>query len=99
MNHWITVFNNLFKTSKNNNLEMILESDGELSAPSSSNYTTINHKLQTNFLPTISKALPPNSTKQSTTSNYNPPSKIPSTSTNKHEESPFSKFKIWGQKY
>lgn len=34
----------------------------------------------------------------SSTSNYNPPSTNLSTSNNYKEESPFSKFKIWGQK-
>ena len=114
MNHWITVFNNLFKSNpKINNLEIVLESDGELSTPPSSHYTPINDKLQISFLEPVSNTSLSNSTKQSTasttsttsitsttstTSNYKPPSKTLPTSTKTPEESPFSKFRIWGQK-
>ena len=101
MNHWITVFNNLFKSnSKINNLEIVLESDGELSTPPSSHYTPINDKLQTSFLDPVSNP-PSNPTKPATTSstsNYKPPCKILPTYTKTQEESPFSKFRIWGQK-
>ena len=110
MNHWITVFNNLFKSNqKINNLEIVLESDGELSTPPQSHYTPINDKLQTSFLDPVSNP-PSNPTKQSTvstisttstastTSNYKPPCKTVPTYTKTREESPFSKFRIWGQK-
>ena len=107
MNHWITVFNNLFKSNpKINNLEIVLESDGKLSTPPHSHYTPINDKLQTTFLDPVSNP-PSNPTKQSTastastastTSNYKPPCKTVPTYTKTQEESPFSKFRIWGQK-
>lgn len=104
MNHWITVFNNLFKSNpKINHLEIILESDGKLSTPSSSHYTSINNKLQTSFLDPVSNSSS-NSIKHaatsttSSTSDYNPPSKNNSTPIKRSEESPFSKFRIWGQK-
>lgn len=101
MNHWITVFNNLFKSNpKINNLEIVLESDGKLSTSTPSHYTSINNKLQTTFLNPVSNSSsnPTKLTTTSSTSNYNPPSKIPPTSSKTQEESPFSKFRIWGQK-
>lgn len=103
MNHWITVFNNLFKSNpKINHLDIVLESNGEYSTPPSNNYTPINDKLQASFLNPVSNSNtfsnPTKQYPQSTSSNYNPPNKIPSTSTKTPEESPFSKFRIWGQK-
>lgn len=113
MNYFNTAYNSIFKSPpKINNLDIILESNGEYSTPPSNNYTLINDKLQTSFLKPVSNISSSNPTKQSTTSttsttstsstfstsNYNPPSTNLSTSNKHKEESPFSKFKIWGQK-
>lgn len=108
MNHWITVFNNLFKFNpKINDLDIVLESDGKLSTSPPSHYTSINNKLETTFLNPVSNpsSNPTKLTTTSSTSNYNPPSKTPPTSnktpptsSKTQEESPFSKFRIWGQK-
>ena len=104
MSQFYTLYNNLFKsTAKTNDLEIILESNGEYSTASSNHYTPINNNLQASFLNPVQTESSSNSTKQSTTStasttaNYNPPCKTLPTSIKK-EESPFSKFKIWGQK-
>lgn len=104
MNYFNTVYNSLFKTTpKINNLDIVLESNGEYSTTSSNNYTPINDKLQTSFLKPVSNISSGNSINQSstsitTTSDYNPPSTNLSTPNKCKEESPFSKFKIWGQK-
>ena len=106
MNYFNTVYNSLFKsTPKINNLDIILESNGEYTAPPSNNYTPINDKLQISILKSNSNISPfnptlPTSTTSTSipTSNYNPPSNNLSTPNKSKEESPFSKFKIWGQK-
>ncbi len=101
MNYFNAVYNSIFKSPpKINNLDIILESNGEYSTSPSNNYTPINDKLQTSFIKPVSNISSSNPTKQSTssTSNYNPPSTNLSTSNKHKEESPFSKFKIWGQK-
>ena len=93
MNYLIsTLYNNIFKTTpKINDLNIILESNGTQSNIYSNNYTTMNDKLQTSLLNQ-------DTNKSSNTNKYSPPNKISSPSTKPQEESPFSKFKIWGQK-
>lgn len=107
MNYFNTVYNSIFKSpQKINNLDIILESNGEYSTPPSNNYTSLDDELKESFLTSISKPpttnkTPPISTATSPptspSTNYKPPNKNPPTSTQSKEESPFSKFKIWGQ--
>ena len=69
MNYFNTAYNSIFKSPpKINNLDIILESNGEYSTPPSNNYTPINDKLQTSFLKPVSNISSSNPTKQSTTS-------------------------------
>ena len=104
MNYFNTLFNSLFKsTPKINSLDIILESNGEYTAPPPNNYTPINDKQQTSILNSNSNISPFNPTTSTAstaipTSNYNPPSNNLLISNEYKEESPFSKFKIWGQK-
>ena len=109
MELFISKYTNIFKSPpKISHLDIILENNGENTDPSiRNNYTSLDDELKESFLTPISKPpttnkTPPTSTVSSPptspSTNYKPPNKNPPTSTQSKEESPFSKFKIWGQK-
>jgi len=109
MELFISKYTNIFKSPpKISHLDIILENNGENTEPSiRNNYTSLDDELKESFLTPISK--PPTTNKTSPTSkavtspptspstDYKPPNKNPPTSSQLKEESPFSKFKIWGQ--
>lgn len=108
MELFISKYTNIFKSPpKISHLDIILENNGENTEPSiRNNYTSLDDELKESFLtptskpPTTNKT-PPTSTvtslPTSQSTNYKPPNKNLPTSTQSKEESPFSKFKIWGQ--
>ena len=97
-NLFTNLYNNLIKPNpKISSLDIILETDGTHSEHPSNSYTSINDSLQKTFLIPPSNKDTFQKSSISINSNYNPPGKSSSTSNKNKEESPFSKFRIWGQ--
>jgi hypothetical protein len=99
-NLFTNIYNNFLKPKpkpKISSLDIILETDGTHSEHPSNNYTSINDNLQKTFLIPPSNKDTSQKNSISINSNYNPPGKSSSTSNKNKEESPFSKFRIWGQ--